>query len=263
MNIMDALEGNWEQGVSNIIDHAEFAKRATKGSRTLITNLIGKAVLKISLFGLASVMNQPDCPETVFEMVLNRLDELEYDEYGSRKPLLAEGFSISQVKSALPFFQVNRTKKYYYDHLSTVVESESIPPSQWEKHPKDRPVVKNGFFWWIQNPLGKINYENKMLGNFATVVLKSIHSKTLYDMVRVSAELHLKYDPEKSVQENLNGLDLYKALLDPCSGKPYIWHAKKQMLYSIGADLDDDGGKDGPLKSWDADFFIPVHLYVK
>ena len=98
--------------------------------------------------------------------------------------------------------------------------------------------------------------------NLPTVVLKSFQTKTTYDMVRISAELHLKYDPSRSVQENLDSLDLYKSHMDPCSGNPYKWHEKKQMLYSFGADRDDDGGKDGPLVSWDADFFLPVHLYI-
>ncbi len=262
INILNALEGDWLNSTSKIIDHLEFSKKATKGGRTLIVNLIGKAVTKISLAGIASIMNQPDCPAEVFGLVINKLDEIEYSEYGSERPLLAEGFWTSQKRSINPFWQNNRTKKYSFDFLSRIIKNEKTPPYEWESIPNETENFKKGFFWWIQNPLGK-NFFAGFNMNFPTVILKSIHLKTLYDMVRISAQLHLKYDSSKSVQENLNSLDLYNSLIDPCSGKPYKWHEKKQMLYSFGGDRDDDGGKDGPLKSWDADFFIPVHLYVK
>lgn len=262
INILNALEGDWVNSTDKLIEHVEFAKKATKGSRTLITNLIGKAVQKITLFGIASIMNQPDCPSEVFELLLRKLDEIEDDEYGSVKPLLAEGFSMSQVKSFNPLFQKNRTKKYYFDHLSKILKNEKTPPYKWADDIQNKTNVKRGFFWWVQNPFGKHHYKEYHI-NLPTIVLKSWQLKTTYDMVRISAELHLKYDPAKSVQENLNELELYKSHFDPCSGKPYKWQKKKQMLYSFGADRDDDGGKDGPLVSWDADFFIPVHLYIK
>ena len=261
-NILNALEGDWINSTKNILDHIEFSKKAVKGSRTLITNLVGKAVHKISLLGIASIMNQPDCPEEVFELITNNLDDIEYGEYSSRKPLLAEGFTMTGIKRTNPFWQTNRTKKYYYNFITRVVNSEKTPPYKWDSAPNEIKNVKNGIFWWIQNPLGK-KFFTEFNVNFPTVVLKSWHLKTTYDMVRISAELHLKYDPAKTVKENLDSLDLYNSLIDPCSGKPYIWHEKKQMLYSFGADRDDDGGKDGPLNSWDADFFLPVHLYIK
>ncbi|MEN8152857.1 MAG: hypothetical protein ABFR75_02455 [Acidobacteriota bacterium] len=263
INVLNAMEGDWANSVTNILDNTDFAKRATKGSRTLITNLVAKAVLKISLWGLSSIMNQPECPDEVFQLVLNRMPDLKYEEYGSRKPLLAEGFSTSQVSSINPLFQNKRTKKYYYDHLSKIIESERIPPYKWGSDPRELEKVKNGFFWWVQNPFGKLKHTKELIENIPTVSLKSWHTKVLYDMTRISAELHLKYDPSISVQENLDGLDTYRSLTDPCSGKPYIWHEKKQMLYSYGADRDDDGGKDGPVKSWDADFFLSIILYVK
>ncbi len=261
-NLLNAIEGDWVNATSRLIDHLEFSKKTIKGGKTLIMNLVGKAVTKISLAAIASIMNQPDCPSEVFELVLNRLGNIDYSEYGSEKPLLVEGFFTSHQKSKNPFWQNNRTKKYSFDFFSRIIESEKTLPYKWKSSPNDTENVKKGFFWWVQNPLGKIFFSRFHM-NLSTVILKSIHLKTLYDMVRISAELHLKYDPEKSVQENLNSLNLYKTLPDPCSGQPYVWHEGKQILYSFGVDKDDDGGKDGPLQSWDADFFIPVHLYIK
>lgn len=266
-NILIAMQGEWTKGTNRILDHLDFAKKAVKGSRTLISNLVGKAVLKMSLFALASLMNQPNCPEEIFQNIHDRLTPIKYEEFGSRIPLLAESFSLSQVKSGFPLLQKNRTKKYFYDHLIKQLNCEKTPPHMWDSSATEPNKVKNGFFWWIQNPLGKIRF-NKVatsmsIVNLSTVILKSHHTKTIYDMTRISAELHLKCNSQQSVQENLNALTTYRSLLDPCSGKPYKWHGKKQMLYSYGADRDDDGGKEGPITSWDADFFLPVILYVK
>ena len=72
-------------------------------------------------------------------------------------------------------------------------------------------------------------------------------------MTRISAELHLNYTPGKPVQDILNGLETYQTLLDPCSGKPYIWNGQKQILYSLGIDRDDYGGKGYPITSLDTD----------
>jgi hypothetical protein len=90
--------------------------------------------------------------------------------------------------------------------------------------------------------------------------MKSYYLKTIYDMTRISAELHLKYTPGKPVEETLKEVETYRTLMDPCSGKPYIWDGKKQVLYSPGTDRDDDGAKGFRVTSWDADFVLPVVL---
>ena len=109
--------------------------------------------------------------------------------------------------------------------------------------------------------MGKMLVE-KMAINLTLIILKSYRIKTLYHMILISAELHSKYKPAQSIEENLKGLETYHTLLDPCSGKPYKWNGKKQVLYSLGTDRDDDAGKSN-YKSIDTDFAIPVILYVK
>ncbi|UCH98001.1 MAG: hypothetical protein JSV88_14425, partial [Candidatus Aminicenantes bacterium] len=102
------------------------------------------------------------------------------------------------------------------------------------------------------------NYAFKM-----GAIFKSYMKKAVYDMVRISAELHLKYDPDKPVQEILNGLEAYKTL-DPCSGKPYKWNDEKQLLYSIGTDRVDNAGETNIYrKIAGSDYAIPVILYLR
>ncbi|MCP4146125.1 MAG: hypothetical protein GY757_00105, partial [bacterium] len=61
-NIHKALEGEWEQGVSNLLDLVDFSKKAVKSSRFLIVNLISKALLEIPLNAINSIMNRKECP---------------------------------------------------------------------------------------------------------------------------------------------------------------------------------------------------------
>ena len=80
----------------------------------------------------------------------------------------------------------------------------------------------------------------------------------LYDLVRISAALHLEDNPGEPVEKVLERLPAYKTI-DPCSGKPYKWHPQKRMLYSIGTDRMDNGGV-MDWKTATSDFALPVRL---
>ncbi|UCH93875.1 MAG: hypothetical protein JSV88_26910 [Candidatus Aminicenantes bacterium] len=265
VNMLDALEGDWEKGVSHLLDHAELAKKAIKTSRTIILNLVAKAVLRESLHGLASLMNEPEFPKALYKKVINGLPPIKHEEYGT-KGLVVEVFDISQVKKRHLLLQKNRTQQYFYNFFSKLVNSEKIPPYQWKSHPMENNSLRTGWTWWLQNPAGKIIFDKShslpAINNLFTVVFKSYSLKAAYDMTRISAELHFNYVPGKPVQEILESLETYRTWVDLGSGKPYIWNQQKQILYSIGVDRDDDGGKID-LKSLDTDFALPVILYIR
>lgn len=266
VHMLEAYDGDWQKGVSHLLAHIGFAKKAVKGSRTLIVNLVAKAVLRLSLQGLASLMNQPEFPGELYEKIAAGLPPLEYDHFGTRVPLLLEGFNMTLVEKNHLLMQKNRTRQYYCDLVSKLVNSEKTPPFQWQSHPLENNKVKNGLFWWLQNPAGKIAFEkdaeSKTVRNLFTVVFKSYSLKAIYDMTRISAELHRAYTPGKNVKEILEGLAVYRSWVDPGSGKPYIWDERKQVLYSIGTDRDDDGGK-ADYTTIDTDIVLPVVLYIK
>lgn len=278
VNMLDALEGNWKEGVANILGHVRFCKRAVKGSRVLVTNLIGKAVSKISLWALSAIMNHQDCPQEVIAQILRELPPIKYEEFGTRNCFIAEYLTWDlyleeeiykryKIKTGYflfhLFLQKNRTKKYFFESLVDLIDYEKNLPLKrdfyfQEKFERVYKRKLNSWLWWVQNPVGKVIMKNYSSPNFLSVVMKSYHLKTLYDMIRISAEFHLNYTSEKTIQEILNGLKTYQTLLDPCSGKPYIYNKEKQILYSIGTDLDDDGGKEDKIISLDTDFVLPL-----
>jgi hypothetical protein len=265
VHMLDALEGNWEKGVSHLLDHIEFTKKTIKTGRTIIINLVGKALMGEALYGLVSLMNEPEFPKTLYKKIIDGLPPITYEEYGT-KGILVEAYGTCQVKKGNLLLQKNRTQQYFYNFIAKLVNSEKIPPYQWKSHPMENNNVKTGWFWWLQNPAGKILFNQYQslpaINNLFVTIYKSYCLKADYDMTRIAAELHRNYVPGKPVQEILDSLPTYQTWIDLCSGKPYKWDQQKQVLYSFGIDRDDDGGNFNK-NTLDTDIPIPVILYIR
>ena len=83
-------------------------------------------------------------------------------------------------------------------------------------------------------------------------------------MLIIACHLQLQFKPGKPVAQQLNELKSYQTLIDPCSGKPYIWNEQKQLLYSIGVDRQDNRGETkGYQQIKGSDYALPIILYLK
>ena len=280
VNMLEALEGDWDKGVRNLLAHLDFTKRNIRGSRLVINNLVGKAMARNTLNALVSLMNREECPREIYRTILDGMPPASMDDFGTRKSFIFECLAFTPMEGWTDllykdlngfnrfivrlFFQENRTRKFIHDYATTFLRLEQTPPYKWDsqlgKRQEDYQPPK-GFFWWLQNPAGKIAAKESLVNGLAFVV-KAYQAKILYDLTRISAELHLEYDPHKPVMETLKKLETYKTP-DPTTGKPYVWHEQKQRLYSFGTDRDDDDGKMDYGNPLDSDFAIPVILYVK
>jgi len=278
VNLFQALEGDWTGGASNILDQIAFGKRAVKGSRYLMNNLIAKAITSISIQALGSLINAKECPPEVFKLIISHTPPLQYEEYGTRTSLICEyvGYKdqLEQWKYidrefppsmafALKFLtQKNRTLDMVQHEISEAIHYEKVPPFQWQRDMPEISTATNGAFWWLQNTGGKILFDHHFSPtHFKAVVLKSFRLKTYYQMLRISAQLHEQYKPERPVRQILEEIPATWTT-DPCSGNPFIWDEAKQILYSLGTDRIDDGGalqKDTEY----GDFTLPVILYVQ
>lgn len=272
VNIWEALQGNWQTGAANILAHVDAVKKTIKGSRSLIINIIAKRMLRESTYMLSDLMNREDCPGEIFEKVFNGLPPIEYEEYGTRNDFICENLMCDHYIDHFPeaseysfvfglFLQENRTKKYLSNYFIDMIEHEKTQPYRWQSPPSSRPDYKKGCCWWLQNGTGKV-IASELVPNLLSAINKAYLVKSIYDMVRITAELHLKYDPQKSVAENLKELESYKTP-DPYSGKPYTWNQKKQVFYGIGADRKDDGGRPFDYPNLTGDFVVPCILYIK
>lgn len=283
IHAVEAPKGNWEASVRALIKQLDFTKKAVANSRSLMTNLIGKAVMNMSLQGLASIMNHPECPETVYPLVLAGMPDLKYADYGTRNSFIAEclssfsmvdgagnadiidhsdSFHLDKLLPNTPFLNKHRTKNYFFDFYSMLVAAEEQEPHLWIKHTikaDDEFLKTRSSFWWIRNPVGKVIFDIAV-PNMVTTISRGYRVRAYYEMVRILAELRINYLPGKPVQEILNGLNSYRSF-DPCSGKPYAWNAGKKVLYSFGIDGKDNNGveKTGVIDGTDHAVTIVLH----
>lgn len=279
-----AVNGQWQEGAADLISQVDFARRFLRRGRVLVNNMITRAVLEIAIQGLVSVLNHPQCPKEVFTLVLEKLPPLKYEEYGNRNSYICECLSfynlldemsgeLEKVREKnliekksffeLLFLQVNTTKNYFYDYYSMALAYERQDPYLWqgdlEKEAKEFLASKGKIlFWQLKNPVGKVIFSMGAVSTVYHLLFKSVRLRVHVDLVRILAELKLKYTPGQNAVDVLDQLDTYQTI-DPCSGKPYKWNEEKKVLYSIGTDRTDDNGEEimGTLKT---DISIPVVL---
>lgn len=274
LDIMAAQKGNSLEAAAHLLRHLSFAKKASANSRLLITNLVAKSVARMSLWALNEIMNDKDCPPQVFQLVYEKTKPLSSDEFGSRPSLIREmsfppdlNFSKESWFSRMKYkflYQKNRTRNARIRFMEGIIQREQTPPYQWGKESLEWKPLSSGVFWRLQNMVGKVLLDVANSNNFIVVVYKSYMLKTFHDMLHIAAELHRSFDPKRSIQSQLNDLPSYRELLDPCSGKPYIWNEAKQILYSIGIDRRDNQGETKDYQTWqDSDYALPVITFVK
>jgi len=276
VNALDAIHGQWEKGVTNIIANISLIRKITWSAREHLTNLIAKSMALSSLQLLVSLMNREDCPVEVYQLIMNEMPPLKHEDFGSKNSFIFESLVLTSMiedNSAAEIFydahfpyiigsglflQKNRTIGYAHDYVRKILDYEATLPYQWKT---DLPIIvakDQGAFWWVINPIGKILFKYMNI-NLAAVIFKSYRLKTIYDMTRIAAELHLKDDPTLPIPKILEQLETYKSTIDPCSGKPYQWNSQDKVLYSIGTDRVDQNGKHDAT-TFKTDFVVPIHL---
>jgi hypothetical protein len=274
LDVLAAHNGNAQDGAAHLLRHLHFATRVIANSRTLITNLVAKAVARMCIWGLSEIMNRKDCPIAVFQAVLDGTPELTYEEFGSRFPIICETYWVPLPDFAAMswiaklghrlLYQRNRTQNVRVAYMEKIIAWEQAAPQRWNEDPYEPPKQVRGAFWWLQNPLGKKALDGMQMGNFIPVIYKSYALKATHDMLHIAADLKRRYDPQRPVPDQLDGLPSYRRRLDPCSGRPYLWEDGRQVLYSVGIDRRDNHGDTRDYLDWrDSDYAMPVILFVR
>ena len=79
-------------------------------------------------------------------------------------------------------------------------------------------------------------------------------TRALYDLVRISARLHVLGDDGAGEAGKLPAGDRPWSIPDPFSGRPYRWDENRGLLWSLGIDGQDGGGDPA------TDLVLPVRL---
>ncbi len=249
-----AVAGNWKEGAADLLGQVELGKKLNTHGRSNVSSMFGCIVNEISLRGLISMLNHPECPETVVKQILDGLPPIKYEEYGNHYAFI--GYCINDLNNVdlikkfetgllgKLFFQLNTTKNYYHELYSKCIAYDRQDPYLWKRDPKVelREFVKSkitGLLWRLKNSMGKMSFAMTSVSD--SPFLRSNRLRARYMMTRILAELRLKYTEGRDVQDVLDELDTYKTM-DPCSGKPFVLNKKSWVLYSIGVDRKDGGG---------------------
>ena len=283
--IARAVQGEWQEAAAGLISQIACMRRFLPYSRNPICAMIAKAVIYRSLKGLVSLLNHPQCSKTVFSAVLADLPPLIYEEYGNRNSFIyqvletciaLDGFNYFRDKEkpnhpysgdfmGKLFMQKNTTKNYHYEYCSRALKYDRQEPYLWQEDPEIEldTFVKSkttGFLWWLKNPVGKTFFIVSASGAIGAHLFKSLRLRVTVDMIRILAELKLKYIYGKKIEDLLIQLETYKTV-DPGSGKHYKWSAEKQILYSIGMDKIDNNGVEIFGKTTGTDVTMPIKIY--
>lgn len=259
---LDALHGNWEKAANRLLDNIDFSEKVGKGSRMWIIFHLSNNTALWSLSALMNIMNHPDCPPSIHNLVFNRLSSIKPRKNVLKNILISECLSscsvldnfetYKNIEDQSIFFrilpqdfllQTNATKNYFYDSFSKFMSMESLQPFQWKTTNADELASKmpnKKFLWWIQNPVGKTIYMMTM-PHFHSPATSYYRTRAYLSLTRIIAELHLKDTGQGEILPILQTLDSYKAI-DPFSGKPFLWNNSTQRLYSIGQNFKDEKG---------------------
>ncbi len=267
VNVCDALEGNWESAVENILKQVVFLKKFLKTARHEHYN-ISKYILATVLLDLARLMDRESCPPSLFSRVLKEMPPLSKQDFLSGNCMISFYLYFADYLDNLPFWKIyiqkERVKQYYVDLYRVLTAYERECPyrrkSSWsDVFRKFRSQKKKILFLGVDSlmenfQITKVEYPRYIQSTYRT--------RVLYDLVRLSAELRLKYDPGKTIAENLESLESYKRI-DPFSGKPYKYSRERKVLYSFGRDCKDNNGAVSFNTANPSDIAVPCRIHHK
>jgi len=286
--LISAGEGRWEAGASLILDQVRFCRKLIAGSRLMILNATGKAILEMSLRALVHLMNHPEAPGEIHSRIISELPEIAAEDIGFRNACIYDylthagvidsirltdfgtvhvigsemGSGLWQRASELAIgtlIQKNRTRGYLHDYYHHIVAFEFIPPYKWDGSPDDIHIRRTaGWIWWVRNPVGKI-LTDIAAPAMAGFIHRTYRLVAIHDMTRIIAGMHAAHRPAVPEEKTLKSLDAYR-VLDPYAGAPYCYDPGRQVIYSLGENSKDDGGVEASRDKTASDIALPCRL---
>jgi hypothetical protein len=181
------------------------------------------------------------------------------------------GFFTVVHALASHFMKKNESAAALRSFWQEVGRLEETPPASWSAgaRPQVRlgSILHLGPFWWMRNPLGKmmvraaVPYTWPVLQHY---VYRSHGLKARYDLVRLLARARVQAGSAMSMDsDGLQGFLASAPERDPFSGRPYLFNSGRGMLYSVGQDGQDDGGRETPGAWRDSDIAVPISFMNK
>lgn len=269
VNVCDALDGKWETAVENILKQVVFLKKFLKTARHEHYN-ISRYILTTVLRDLGRLIDHESCPPSLFSRVFKEMPPLSKQDFLPGNSLISFYLYFANYLDNIPFWKIyiqkERAKQYYVDYCQATIAYERECPYQrksswYDILRKFRSQRKKILFIGVDRLLKNLQFTRVEFPRYSNIQ-STYSARALYDLVRLSAELRLKYDPGKTIVENLEGLDTYKRI-DPFSGESYKYSRERKVLYSFGRDCKDNNGAVSFNTAKPSDIAVPCRIHHK
>ncbi len=164
------------------------------------------------------------------------------------------------------FVQENETLIAACAFWEKVGRLEETPPWQWDA--KRGAALHRGLdslqspFWWLRNPIGKMMVRSAVPFTWTVLqhyVYRSHVLKARYDLVRLLARAKLQSGRNGGLSRAALAALLSSATeRDPFSGFPFLFSRERGLLYSVGPNGTDDGGREQQAVWRDSDIAVPI-----
>ncbi len=190
--------------------------------------------------------------------------------YALERFVAFSGAGVFSAVHALAAFllQENETVALMRGFWDDVGRLEAAPP--WRAGADDLPRLRgvpgggrHAPLWWLRNPLGKMMARSSVPYTWPVVrqyVLRGHETRARYELTRLLARARLASERDGGLGEAELARLLAAAAPDPFSGRPFRYGRASATLYSLGADAEDDGGRER-LELWrDSDIAVPIRF---
>ena len=190
--------------------------------------------------------------------------------YALERFVAFSGAGVFSAVHALAAFllQEDETMTLMRGFWDDVGRLEAVPP--WRAGADDLPRLRgvpgggrHAPLWWLRNPLGKMMARSSVPYTWPVVrqyVLRGHETRARYELTRLLARARLAGERDGGLGEAELGRLLAVAARDPFSGRPFRYGRASGTLYSLGADAEDNGGRER-LELWhDSDIAVPIRF---
>ena len=282
---LDFQSGKRQKALNEILKVLQVGQLMENSEGTLICHLIGNAIKRDALQMLYYMFSEADIPEeTIYEWIQNlknfsentkslgisfkyeyrfadiliknpaELDKLVIDGKRTSHWFLRNSFIRSFI------FKPNKTRKSFLDYYRSIIESVG-------KYYNEINLVEPSFFalnsqWGIVKSFLKGNLIGETImaitiPNFNTVLERRCYTDLLVESSRLRLALLAYKQKNGNTPKTLKKLVpeyLTEIPADPFDGKPIRYNQEKNILYSVGKNIIDDGG--------DSKYFVFIDLKI-
>lgn len=258
-------DGKEKEAFEEAMELLRFSRRVESSEGGLVHYLIGLAIRREACRHLRRLIERSTLPEPAVRSWVARLEEFKsrrtdflqvvrinyrrwaelFDRWGKGDRTLADEMGISSMPGLQALFKPNQTKRLFAEsQRELILKVQGLPAGRACLRPEDNlPEPWPAWYSW-RNRLGlyvlqTLRYVPKRcLSRVAEADLSLTATRTLFAL-KCYREMHGRLPA--SLRDLVPGY-LKEVPLDPFDGNPLRYSQERRFLYSVGDDLQDQGG---------------------